>query len=292
MFGYVLPDKPELRVRDWDAYRAVYCSLCYALKGFGPFAKLLLHYDFVFAAMLQMAVNDSSPAFFDSRCNTNPLQKERRIEETSELRYAAACLILSAHYKLKDDQLDESFFKRIGAFFARLFTGAAYRRARAQQPDVDRYIAQQMQAQRKIEQQRSDSVDLACDPSANGLAFIFERMVEDPDTKRVLHRLGYLMGRFAYLADAADDLHDDVAKNRYNVFAVRDRLKKGANPASSIEEAKQHLRLTAAESELCYRLLDIRQFQPILDNIIYRGLPATIQRVGRAKKGTDHERSL
>ena len=31
MFGYVRPRKDELKVRDWEAYQAVYCGLCHTL---------------------------------------------------------------------------------------------------------------------------------------------------------------------------------------------------------------------------------------------------------------------
>ena len=32
MFGYVRPYKPELKVREYEMFRAAYCGLCWALK--------------------------------------------------------------------------------------------------------------------------------------------------------------------------------------------------------------------------------------------------------------------
>ncbi|MFT9057020.1 MAG: DUF5685 family protein, partial [Ethanoligenens sp.] len=29
MFGYVKPFKPELKIREFEAYRAVYCGMCH-----------------------------------------------------------------------------------------------------------------------------------------------------------------------------------------------------------------------------------------------------------------------
>lgn len=284
MFGYITPDKPDLRVRELDAYRAVYCSLCYSLRQYGFGAKLALNYDFTFSAMLHLALGDDAPEFYDGRCNTNPLQKERLMRQAPALRYSAAALLLTVHYKLVDDRKDGSFFRRIGAFIASVFLSGAYKRARTQLPDADAFISAQMDAQFVLEHDLCAGVDRACHPTAVGLAYVFENMSADAPTRRVLSRLGYLIGRFVYLADAADDLRGDLKRGRYNVFIIKNGLKKEDDVSSSIEEAKGHMRLTSAEAERCYRLLRLRHFIPVLDNIIYRGMPAAIDRIGSQKK--------
>lgn len=32
MFGYVIVNKPELKIKDFDIYRSFYCGLCQCLK--------------------------------------------------------------------------------------------------------------------------------------------------------------------------------------------------------------------------------------------------------------------
>ena len=32
LFGYVLVNKPELKIREFETYRSYYCGLCHALK--------------------------------------------------------------------------------------------------------------------------------------------------------------------------------------------------------------------------------------------------------------------
>ena len=32
MFGYIVVHKPELKVREYETYRASYCGLCHSLK--------------------------------------------------------------------------------------------------------------------------------------------------------------------------------------------------------------------------------------------------------------------
>lgn len=292
MFGYILPDKPSLSPGELAHYRSVYCSLCYALKKFGVGAKALLNYDFVFAAMLHMALTDTEPSFYTGRCNTNPFQKERLVKQNDALQYAAAALILTSHYKLRDDMQDERLPKRIAAFFINLCTAGAQRHARLMYPGLDASIAGQMQAQQRVERQNTSNIDLACDATAQGLCAIFAGMSEDSDTTKTLQRLGYLMGRFVYLADACDDLKNDVKYKRFNVFINKYHLLSGSDTAEALAEATAQLRLTAGEIDLCYRLLAVKYFTPILDNIIYNGLLATAEKIGSEQKGQKNARSL
>ena len=46
MFGYVRPFKGEMLVKEYDAYKGVYCQLCRALgKYYGFPMRLTLSYD-------------------------------------------------------------------------------------------------------------------------------------------------------------------------------------------------------------------------------------------------------
>ena len=76
MFGYVRPQKSELRVREYEAYRAVYCSLCRQLgKSYGMFARMTLSYDCTFFALWLMALHKKCLGFREGRCVVNPLKK-------------------------------------------------------------------------------------------------------------------------------------------------------------------------------------------------------------------------
>ena len=79
MFGYVTPFKPELKIREFEVYKAVYCGLCRELgKRFGPAARLTLNYDFTFLALLAMSVREKPPLFEDFRCALHPTKKKKR----------------------------------------------------------------------------------------------------------------------------------------------------------------------------------------------------------------------
>ena len=49
MFGYIIPLKNELKVKDFDKFRTYYCSICYEIKNkFGNIPRLGLNYDTTF----------------------------------------------------------------------------------------------------------------------------------------------------------------------------------------------------------------------------------------------------
>ena len=49
MFGYVLVNKPELKIREFETYRSYYCGLCHALKErHGLAGRMTLNYDMTF----------------------------------------------------------------------------------------------------------------------------------------------------------------------------------------------------------------------------------------------------
>ena len=61
MFGYVIVNKPELKIKDFDTYQSFYCGLCKALhEDFGRRGQLTLNFDLTFLAILLMSRRISS----------------------------------------------------------------------------------------------------------------------------------------------------------------------------------------------------------------------------------------
>ena len=60
MFGYIRVDKSELKIKDYEMYKAVYCTLCRKLgRKYGILSRLTLSYDFTFLALLNMSLKNS-----------------------------------------------------------------------------------------------------------------------------------------------------------------------------------------------------------------------------------------
>ena len=75
MFGYIRIAKPELKVKEYEMYKAVYCSLCRVLgKNYGIWSRFTLSYDFTFLALLNMSLTDVCDLTERKRCVCNPLK--------------------------------------------------------------------------------------------------------------------------------------------------------------------------------------------------------------------------
>ena len=62
MFGYVLPDKPNMFVRDYTLFRAYYCGLCHAMKKeAGQISRLSVNYDAAFISLLFSDIRGEKP---------------------------------------------------------------------------------------------------------------------------------------------------------------------------------------------------------------------------------------
>lgn len=282
MFGYIRPVQPQLRVCELEAYRAVYCGLCRQLgRSFGPLARLTLNYDFTFLSLVAMAVGEGDPSINPGRCMLNPLKKTLICGENPQLAAAADLAVLVLAHKVKDDRQDEGLVKRAGAAAGWLALSRAYGQAAGRQPQAAAVLEEAMEEQAALEKAGCPSVDQAAEPTARSLGAMFETLSQDEGQRRVLARLGYLVGRYVYLIDALDDLEEDLERGGYNPFVLRDRLEPGDREgiARVRQGARGTLYLTIGEAGKTYNLLQVRRFGPILENIMFMGLKASVDQL-------------
>ncbi len=277
MFGYVQPAKPEMKVREFESYRAGYCGLCMQLKrDYGFLSRMLLNYDLVTVALLADGLSGQTSHACQKRCIASPFRCRCIQQETEGLRLAAGALVLLSWYKLVDDANDESGVRRAAALLLRLGLKKAYRKAAAAWPQLDRVLAEQTERQQQLEKAASQNPEEAAEPSGRMTGAIFELCAVKEEQKHILNRMGLFMGKVIYWLDAAEDLEKDREKGRYNVF-----LQQGLDKQQAVEHTKMLCNLAAAEAARCYNLLDLTLNKPILDNIVFLGLPAGISRAGQ-----------
>ena len=293
MFGYVLPSKGQLKVCEYELYKAIYCGLCEQLgASFGPFARFTLSYDFVFLALLDLAIApEAEPAFIPKRCVVTPLRRVPRCQSCPSLEYAGGVAMMLFYYKVLDNLMDEAFGKRMLWLLCKPFAKSAHNKAAAAYPNAARIIYDAVSRQSALEAERCDSVDAAAEPTAAALAGVCGLLARDERQRRVLERFGYLLGRYVYFCDALDDLSKDQEQGNYNPFLLR----AGAPPqtpddfAQIRQEAKGTLYLTLGELDKTYSLLKLYRYQPILDNIVHLGLQETVDRILLPKETKDHD---
>ena len=108
MFGYIRTDVPELRVRENEYYRAVYCGLCRAQgKCTGQCSRMTLSYDMTFLALLRLAISKETPEIKSGRCLAHPFKKRAYVADCDALSYCAYASALLFYGKTVDDILDE-----------------------------------------------------------------------------------------------------------------------------------------------------------------------------------------
>lgn len=291
MFGYIKPFKPELKVMEFDTYQAVYCGLCRQLgKDYGPFARLTLSYDFTFVALLELGLRENFCGFQKMRCPANPLKKKTCIASCEGMELVSACAMTMLYYKVRDNLQDSrGFFCKLKYRLLQPFAAAARRKARARYPQLDAIFDEMMRRQLALEQAETASIDAAAEPTAYALGEMFALLAADEEKRRVLARMGYLLGRWVYLTDALDDLEQDRQQQSYNPFWMKFPDEDG----TAIRDYGQGvLNVTVAELASAYELLTFSRYKTILDNIIYLGLPAAAKQVLSGTHGKCREKIL
>ena len=271
MFGYVKAYKPELRIKEFEFYKAVYCSLCRDLgKKYGIVSRFSLSYDFTFLALLHMSLVGGCAPTERKICVCNPLKKCNYLCSGGlpEMPTAAAEIML--YSKLNDNIADEGFFKGLGYRVLRLFSKKGYKKAAKSFPKVDEIFKEYIFAQSALEKRNETDIDLAAEPTAKMLSKLFALCSPNGEI-RALERLGYSMGRWIYILDAAADLEKDIKKKRYNPFKSEVDEKTDIK-AFLKDRVSFSLNMCIGEAKSAFDLLDIQRFKNILGNIIYVGL--------------------
>jgi len=290
LFGYVKPDKPELKIKDFETYKAVYCSLCKTLgKEYGLFARFLLTYDATFYALFRKTVFQSKPdCAHRGVCRFNPLKKCNYIDADSYLKDAAALTVIMFYYKVLDNLHDGKFPKKLLSCLVYPYIKIKFNKAVKEYSNYDVIIKSSIDEQARVENERTESIDIAAHPTALSLQKIFSEGIENETQKRVAERVGYCLGRWVYLTDAFDDLEDDIKSDSYNPFAQKYKLDKtylSSKKAEIEDDIIRSIRLTANETGLALELLDKNCYQPLIENIIFDGMEAELMKIINKKRG-------
>lgn len=273
LLGYVKAFKPEMKIKDYELYRGVYCSLCRALgRNYSPIAQLFLSYDFAFAAVLRLAVMQERFLFSQKRCPYNPAKKCMICSEKSELDYCSHAVIITVYYKVLDNLHDKGFKSRLIAALIYPIVWLMHKKAAHLAPDIEKIIGDSMKTQAETEKKENVGIDEAAHPSADALGKIFSLGFED-DIKNALYSLGYMVGRFVYILDAADDLEEDIKNGSFNPFKAEFfDIKNEKCRKSFAEKAEEMLNLTHSNALDALDEIDKKRFEDILENIVFDGL--------------------
>ena len=280
MFGYVRIYKNELKVKEYDLFKAYYCGLCKTLKkNYGFASRMGLSYDLTFLSLILSSVYETDEKVKPEVCVANPFKKKPIMNSNKFMEYAASANVILTYFKLRDDIKDNH---RIKSVLFLPFMLNAKRKARKKQPDLFQNVKESMERLSKLEKSGCSNIDELANEFAHLTGHVFEAdVIEDEKTKRILRHMGYLIGRYIYLLDACDDYENDKKSKSFNAL-----LQDGC--MISKEEVLESLEFTLSEVAGAYNLLNIKKNKSILDNIIYLGLMESLKMVkdpNRKEKG-------
>lgn len=271
MFGYVLVNKPELKIREFEVYRSYYCGLCHALKSrYGNLSRLTLNYDMTFLVMLLSDLYDAEDNTTCGHCMLHPVKKycSRRNEVTD---YCADMCILLSYYKCLDDWKDE---KKLSKKLMAGVLGKKCRKVKERYPEKAEFVENRLNMLSIVESSKADHIDKAARVFGEIMAEIF--VYKDDRWKEDLYKIGFYLGKFIYLLDAYEDIENDIKSGAYNPF-------KGIYKNEDFDnQVLKLLLLMIGECTDAFERLPLVENVEILRNILYSGVWV---RFGKAKAG-------
>ena len=279
MFGYVKTDKPEMKIKEYEAYRGLYCSLCKAMgRYFGVFSRLTLSYDITFLVLTRLSFVGTLPCFQGGRCSFNPTKKcSYCTNAEEELRYASAISMMMFYHKVRDNINDGSVLKKMLMYMLLPWATLKYKKAGKMYGEIAEIIAECMSKQTDAEKKNSALTDEAAHQSAEALGRIAAYNMNDPEGS--IYRFGYGIGKWVYLTDAFDDIEKDLKDGSYNVFVNKYNL----TNESYTDEIKQDITATINMASIifinAYENIENKSLAPIMENIIYEGMHKSVDKI-------------
>nr|MBP3599393.1 hypothetical protein [Eubacterium sp.] len=267
MFGYVMVNKPELKIREYERYKGFYCGLCRELKcQYGRLSQLTLTYDMTFLILLLSSLYEPSELEERHICLVHPGKKQRMIGNEFTM-YAADMNVLLSYYHFEDDWKDEK--KIAGWLGSQAFRSKAMHSA-SFYPRKAKVIQEQLGQLAKLEKENVTNIDEISRPFGELMSELF--VYKEDAFEVILRRFGYFLGKYIYLLDAYMDVEEDYKKECFNPFLGEFQEDGFSDKISQILE--HTIRAAIVEFEK----LPLEQDLPILRNILYEGVKIPIMK--------------
>lgn len=261
MFGYVLANKPELKMKEYYKYKAYYCGLCRVLREkYGFLGQMTLTYDMTFLVILLTSLYECETEREESRCIVHPLKKQKMLyNEITE--YAADMNIILTYYKFLDDWKDEKSKVGLTGLHALRKT---YLDLEKKYPEKCKIIRKSLYLLQKCEERGEENVDITARYFGQLMSelFVYKKDVWE----KTLRKMGFYLGKFIYILDAYDDVDKDIEKDSYNALL-----------ALYIEEdfdekCREMMNYVLAECTRQFEKLPCVEDVELLRNILYAGV--------------------
>ena len=272
MFGYIMPEKPELKIKEFEIYRAYYCGVCKSIgKRHGQIKRMTLTYDAAFLAMLLCSILNIETKLVRERCIVHP-NKKSFVTYNEIIDYSSDINIILAYNNIKDKWNDDK------SKIALVGLGAlknSYKKLVVEYSEKCAIINKSLEDLSLLEKAKCDSIDAAAEPFAKLMEEILDYEKLDDKTRQILRWMGYNLGKWIYLIDAFDDLEDDIKKSSYNPLVTHFKYS-GNDICDFKHEIRGQVEFTLlyclGEASKAYELLNTKENKGILENILYIGM--------------------
>lgn len=292
MLGYVVPEKAELKVREYEVYSAYYCGICKSVgERHGQLPRFTLNYDFVFLALILAAIDETPDKISSEHCMIHHIKKKNILKENKAMDYAGDVMLILAYYKLMDDYIDDhSYPSRAMA----MMLAPTIKKLKNQQASLCDIVESQLRELSNLEKEQCAELDRVEEPFAQIMEAIFTNSgVKEPSILKILKHIGYHLGKWIYLMDAYEDIEENIEKGTYNPLLFRFDYKN-----ERIEDFKERIEPIVefnlmhylAEISNAVALLNLKKNKGILENIVYFGLLRKTEKV--LGKGETNEQSI
>ncbi len=277
MFGYVTINKPELKIKEYEAYKGVYCTLCKEMgKEYGFLSRFLLSYDGAFYVIYKLGLSQDKINVLNSRCSFNPCKKCMKITcESNVYKLACAITVILAYFKLVDNLHDSNFFKKILLYILYPYFSFVCKKAKKKFPHVFEIVNNGMNEQFNTENESEISLDKSAHPTGKILSELFS-YGETEENKVITGQFGYQLGRVVYFMDAFDDFEKDKKAKNFNPFI---------NSNNIVDDAMLTLNLSIGALTENFKMQKFNNFSTIIENIIYDGLSLQMDRITKKYRG-------
>lgn len=261
MFGYIIVNKPELKVRELEVYQGYYCGLCKSLKErYGNIKRLTLNNDLTFVALLLSSLDLDDSQVTTEACLLHPTQK-KKIYRDCYVDYCADMTILFSYYKCQDDWKDDH--KKSMWMYQKLLKNS-YQKVIQTYPEKCKKIVEALGKLDSLENEQCHNIDELSNCFGEVMAEII--CYKNEEWHHDLRKIGFSLGKFIYLMDAYDDLDEDEKKHEFNVLLDK------RNDEHFEEWIYEILSTLMAEVLNSYENLPIVENDGILKNIICSGI--------------------
>ncbi len=288
MFGYVRPDKAELKIKEFNRYRSVYCGLCKVIgRQFGQLPRLAVSYDMTFFALLLQALGPAEPLVTGETCVLHPRRKRPIAQADDVLLFCAAATVILAELNLEDDIADGERAWQSRLAMA-ILTGA-FKKAGRTLPDFKAEAKVMMTDFYRAE--AADDGTGATVAFGHFLSYLFRQGAKQLDlTERQVEAMalaGNDLGQWIYLIDAVDDRREDARQGSKNPLPSlakdleqpppeeKDRLLRERPAQAADLDVRILFKLEQLEASLdrTLALLPYRRDGNIIGNIAAAGIP-------------------